>query len=117
MHACAAPPSVVRMDDKSRQRTSNPEVQANRRANTTVAPFLAKLGQWNLQAANWAAREASPATTEAERNALRHQRREVAAEIESQFELFKAAVTEEPGHARVADVHAAFQRLLRTLQY
>lgn len=108
---------MARMDEKSRERTRNPEVLANRRANTTVAPFLAKLGQWNLEAANWAAREASPATTEAEREAIRDRRRQVAAEIESEFQLFRAAVTEEAGHARVADVHAAFQRLLRTIRY
>jgi hypothetical protein len=48
---------------------------------------------------------------------VRDQRRQAAAEIERQFELFKAAVTDEAGHARVADVHAAFQRLLRTIQY
>jgi PAS domain-containing protein len=105
------------MDEKIRERTRNPEVQANRRANQTVAPFLAKLGQWNLQAASWAARESSPATTEAEREDLRRRRLQAVIEIESEFQLFKAAVIEETGQARIADVNAAFQRLLRTINY
>ncbi len=105
------------MIDRSRERTRNPDVVASRRAKLIVAPFLPKLGQWNLNAASWAAREASHLTTDDERRALRSQRSDLVAEILKEFNRFREAVADEPRHTRIEDVEAAFRRLLRTLDH
>lgn len=105
------------MDDSRRERSRNPDVMAGRRANLVVAPFLPKLAKWNLCAAYWPAQEASHLTSEGERRVLRSRRRDLIVEICGEFERFRDTVADEPGHARIADVDAAFRRLLRTLDY
>jgi hypothetical protein len=105
------------MTDSSRERSPNPDVIAHRRASALVAPFLPKLQQWNLYAASSAAREASRLTTEKERDTLRGRRLEVIAEVHSEFVRFSEAIAAEPAHPRIADVDAAFRRLLRTLDF
>ena len=105
------------MDDSRRTRTRNLEVMAGRRANLVVAPFLPKLAQWNLYSAYWPAQEASHLLSEGERRVLHSRRRDLVIEIFGEFERFRDTVADEPGHARIADVDAAFRRLLRTLDY
>ena len=81
-----------------------------------IRPFLGRFEDWNIRAARASATILSHMTADAEKSAQRARLSELRAEIEAEYARFEAATKGRGGLARVADVDAAFRRLLAMLR-
>lgn len=93
-----------------------PAVAAARQALAVVRPFLPRLEDWNHRAAKLTGMLFSHITSEAEKARQRELLSELIEEVEASRIEFETAIEYEPPHGRIADVQAAFNRLLSILQ-
>jgi len=81
-----------------------------------IRPFLGRFEDWNIRAARASATILSHMTAEVEKTAQRQRLTDLRSEIEAEYARFEAATAGRRGLARVADVDAAFGRLLSMLR-
>lgn len=104
------------MQDSQSTRRQVPEAAAGRRALAVVQPFLPQLEQWNSRAAKISGMLLSHLLSEGEKARQRELLGALVEEVEAGQILFEEAVEHEPRHGRIADVRAAFDRLLSILR-
>lgn len=91
-------------------------VEELRRAQGTLKPFLGGLADWNGKVAQFRERAASPYSNEEERRLARLEAGALLAEVRRRHSEFRSAIKGEPAHGRIADVDAAFERLIEQLR-
>ena len=92
------------------------EVAEHRRVLHLVRPFMDRFPDWNHRAARASATILSHVTLPEEKQEHRRLLDDLNAEVEAAYAQFEAIVAGHPYHSRIADIRAAFERLLVILQ-
>ena len=89
--------------------------QNRKRADATVAPFLAALKGWHAKASYLGARARSDYSSPEEKSLARLECGALLAEVRRRQAEFQSATKGEPPHGRIDDVDAAFVSLIDQL--